>query len=63
MAETQKKLCPFKKATTTEKNGMTGSTTTHERFEECAGSRCMAYSQRRQVCRLTKKEDDHGQRR
>lgn len=42
---------------------MTGSTTTHERFEECAGSRCMAYSQRRQVCRLTKKEDDHGQRR
>lgn len=63
MAEEQRKLCPFKKASTQERNSMTGSTTTHERFEECAGSRCMAYSYRRQCCRLIKKEDTNGNRR
>lgn len=36
-------LCPFKKTTTEEPNPMTGKVTTYERFEVCAGKRCMAY--------------------
>lgn len=40
----ERKLCPFKKTTDREANGFTGKQTIHERFEVCAGSRCMAYS-------------------
>lgn len=36
-------LCPFKKTTTEEYSGSTGRTVTYERFEVCAGDRCMAY--------------------
>ena len=37
------RYCPFKKAVSTENNGYTGRKELHERFEECAGERCMAY--------------------
>lgn len=46
-------LCPFKKTITEEPNPMTGKTVTYERFEVCAGERCMAYrhgSQRLPEC-------------
>lgn len=36
-------FCPFKKAVSVEYNGTTGRKELHERFEECAGFRCMAY--------------------
>lgn len=37
------RYCPFKKAVSVEYNSMTGRKEMHERFEECAGERCMAY--------------------
>ena len=37
------RYCPFKKAVSTENNGYTGRKELHERFEECAGERCMAW--------------------
>ena len=37
------RLCPFKKTAELERNPSTGRETTHERFEVCAGERCMAY--------------------
>lgn len=37
------RFCPFKKAVSVEYNSMTGRKEMHERFEECAGERCMAY--------------------
>jgi len=37
------KYCPFKKAVSSENNSYTGRRELHERFEECAGDRCMAY--------------------
>lgn len=40
----EQKLCPFKKSTDRETNGFTAKQTIHERFEVCAGTRCMAYS-------------------
>ena len=40
----ERKLCPFKRTVDRETNGFTGKQTMHERFEVCAGSRCMAYS-------------------
>lgn len=43
MAE-KEKLCPFKKTTERERNPVTGRETIHERFEVCAGKRCMAYN-------------------
>lgn len=42
----EERLCPFKKAVTKEYNPQTGRTELHERFEVCAGSRCMAYEER-----------------
>ncbi len=39
----KKKLCPFKKAVERDYNGHRGSTTLKERFEPCAGERCMAF--------------------
>ena len=41
--EQQKPLCPFKKITEREYSGHKGATTTRERFDVCAGERCMAY--------------------
>jgi hypothetical protein len=39
-------LCPFKKAVSVEYNSNTGRKEIHERFEECAGERCMAFKRR-----------------
>ena len=39
----KKTLCPFKKAINIEYNPTTGRKEMHERFEECAGERCMAF--------------------
>lgn len=41
----QKPLCPFKKIIEREYSGHKGSTTTRERFDVCAGARCMAYKE------------------
>lgn len=52
------RYCPFKKATVTENNIMTGQRESHERFEECAGARCMAY--KAGTCKLMEgKENVH----
>lgn len=37
------RYCPFKKAISTEYNGNNSKKEIHERFEQCAGDRCMAY--------------------
>lgn len=39
----QKPLCPFKKVAEKYHSSFTGKTTTKERFDVCAGERCMAY--------------------
>ena len=39
----QKPLCPFKKIIERECNGLKGTVTMRERFDVCAGKRCMAY--------------------
>ena len=41
----QKPLCPFKKIVEREHNGHKGITTMRERFDVCAGARCMAYKE------------------
>lgn len=46
MGDTEK-LCPFKKCIDRDYNGKTGKTVMHERFEVCAGERCMAYEKGR----------------
>ena len=38
------KLCPFKRTLDYEYTSETRRRTVHERFEFCAGERCMAYS-------------------
>ncbi len=43
MANDDKKLCPYKKTVEREYSGKNGRYTLHERFEVCAGERCMAY--------------------
>ena len=42
----KKTLCPFKKAINIEYNPTTGRKEMHERFEECAGERCMAFQRK-----------------
>ena len=39
----QKPLCPFKKVVEKDYSYTTGKTTIMERFDVCAGERCMAY--------------------
>lgn len=41
----KKRLCPFKKKVERDYNGNKGSSTIKERFEPCAGERCMAYQE------------------
>lgn len=41
----QKPLCPFKKIIEREYSGRKGTTTMRERFDVCAGERCMAYKE------------------
>ena len=37
------RYCPFKKAVSVDYNGNNNRKEIHERFEQCAGERCMAY--------------------
>lgn len=39
----QKPLCPFKRIVEWEYSGQKGMTSMRERFDVCAGERCMAY--------------------
>ena len=39
------RFCPFKTQTEKSYDDNSGLTTTRERFEHCAGDRCMAYCQ------------------
>lgn len=39
----QKPLCPFKRIVEREYSGIKGMTSMRERFDVCAGERCMAY--------------------
>lgn len=39
----QKPLCPFKRIVEREYSGQRGMTSMRERFDVCAGERCMAY--------------------
>ena len=39
----ESRFCPFKTQTEKTYDDNSGLTTTRERFEHCAGSRCMAY--------------------
>ena len=41
----QKPLCPFKKVVEKDYSHTTGKTTIMERFDVCAGERCMAYTE------------------
>lgn len=43
MGDQKKRLCPFKRAITREFDPKTGKAEVHERFEVCAGDRCMAF--------------------
>ncbi len=43
MEHKQKSLCPFKKVVEKGYSHTTGKTTIMERFDVCAGERCMAY--------------------
>lgn len=43
MEHKQKPLCPFKKVVEKDYSHTTGKTTIMERFDVCAGERCMAY--------------------
>jgi hypothetical protein len=55
MSISEEKVCPYKKKTISETNPNTGRRVTYERFETCAGQRCMAYSYN--GCRLL--DGDH----
>lgn len=56
------RYCPFKKAVSVEYNSMTGRKEMHERFEECAGERCMAYNNRPFVGECKRLEVPYGNR-
>jgi hypothetical protein len=43
MKDSTQILCPFKKKVASEYNPNTGKRTMYEKFEVCAGERCMAY--------------------
>lgn len=49
----QKPLCPFKRIVEREYSGQRGMTSMRERFDVCAGERCMAHYQvgAREMCR------------
>lgn len=58
----KEKLCPFKKTTERETNPFNGRETIHERFEVCAGKRCMAYldAMMGPVCLRMNKDDRYS---
>lgn len=47
----QKPLCPFKRIVEREYNGHKGVAALRERFDVCAGERCMAYRRRDKTCK------------
>lgn len=47
----QKPLCPFKKIVEREYSGQRGMTSMRERFDVCAGERCMAYRRQSGTCK------------
>lgn len=47
----QKDLCPFKRIVEREYSGHKGMATLRERFDVCAGERCMAYRRRDKTCK------------
>lgn len=47
----QKPLCPFKKIVELEYSGQRGMTSMRERFDVCAGERCMAYRRQGGTCK------------
>lgn len=47
----QKSLCPFKRVVEREYSGTRGMTSMRERFDVCAGERCMAYRRRDKTCK------------
>ncbi len=47
----QKPLCPFKRIVEREYSGHKGMATLRERFDVCAGERCMAYRRRDKTCK------------
>lgn len=47
----QKPLCPFKRVVEREYSGARGMTSMRERFDVCAGERCMAYRRRDKTCK------------
>ena len=53
MEHKQKPLCPFKKVVEKDYSHTTGKTTIMERFDVCAGERCMAHYKvgGREMCR------------
>lgn len=47
----QKSPCPFKRVVEREYSGTRGMTSMRERFDVCAGERCMAYRRRDKTCK------------
>ena len=47
----QKSLCPFNRVVEREYSGTRGMTSMRERFDVCAGERCMAYRRRDKTCK------------
>lgn len=47
----QKPLCPFKRIVEREYSGHKGMATLRERFDVCAGERCMAYRRLDKTCK------------
>lgn len=47
----QKPLCPFKRIVEREYSGQRGMTSMRERFDVCAGKRCMAYQPQGGTCK------------
>jgi len=47
----QKPLCPFKRIVEREYSGTRGMTSLRERFDVCAGVRCMAYQRQDGTCK------------
>ena len=53
----QKPLCPFKRIVEREYSGQRGMTSMRERFDVCAGERCMSYRRQGGTC---KRLDQNG---
>ena len=47
----QKPLCPFKRIIGRDYSGQRGMTAMREKFDVCAGDRCMAYQRKDGTCK------------